>query len=360
MNRSRNAKGGLLPDAVAPQHEQARGHAPRPLPLFLELLREMSEKDPALARDALAGLRAYDGAPRRKRPAPAPEIARVGGACLRDHGGVGLPAVLIPSLINPPRILDLDRDTSLAGGVAGMGRRALLLDWGSASERAELSVAGHVEQLLLPLLRKVGEPVALVGYCLGGTMAIAAANLAPAERVVTLAAPWHFAHYPPASRGALQDMWRHAKGAAQSLGALPMEVLQAAFWSLDPARTVGKFAEFGRLAPDSAEARRFVELEDWANEGEPLPYAAAAELIEDLFGEDLPGRGEWTVGGRPMRGEPDVPLLSILAAHDRIAPAATAPPGRSAALATGHVGMVVGSAKTELHALLKGFLTACR
>jgi polyhydroxyalkanoate synthase len=61
-----------------------------------------------------------------------------------------------------------------------------------------------------------------------------------------------------------------------------------------------------------------------------------------------------------MRGEPDVPLLSILAAHDRIAPAATAPPGRSAALATGHVGMVVGSARTELHALLKGFLTACR
>ena len=181
-----------------------------------------------------------------------------------------------------------------------MGRRALLLDWGSAKERASLSVAGHIEQLLLPLLREIGEGAALVGYCLGGTMAIAAANLAPCERVVTLAAPWHFSHYPAASLEALQDMWAHARSAAQSLGALPMEVLQAAFWSLDPARTVAKFAEFGRLDPDSAESRRFVELEDWANEGEPLPYAAARELIEDMFGRDLPGEGQWMVGGRPV------------------------------------------------------------
>ena len=155
-------------------------------------------------------------------------------------------------------------------------------------------------------------------------------------------------------------MWAHARSAAQGLGALPMEVLQAAFWSLDPARTVAKFAEFGRLASDSAEARRFVELEDWANEGEPLPYAAARELIEDMFGRDLPGDGQWMVGGRPVRSELDAPLLNILAAHDRIAPAATAPPGPSAAIATGHVGMVVGSARSELHARLKDFLTPCR
>ena len=65
--------------------------------------------------------------------------------------------------------------------------------------------------------------------------------------------------------------------------------MQASFWSLDPERTVRKFAEFGRLDPAGAEARRFVELEEWANEGEPLPYPAAKELIEELFGRDRPG-----------------------------------------------------------------------
>src|SRR5690348_10247882 len=262
MKKSPSPRGGLLPDHSALQHERA----PRPLPLFLELVREVSARDPKLAAEALAGLRAYEQAPRRERPPPKPEVARVRGAALRDQGGHGPPAVLVPSLINPPRILDLDEQVSLTRAIAEMGRNVLLLDWGKADERADLTVAGHIEQLLLPLLRSIGEPVALIGYCLGGTMAIAAANLVEVERVATLAAPWHFARYPESSSRALHDMWRHSQSAAKSLGALPMEVLQAAFWSLDPKRTVRKFAEFGRLEPTSAEARRFIELEEWANE----------------------------------------------------------------------------------------------
>src|SRR5690348_10267113 len=122
MKKSPSPSGGLLPEDSALQHERA----PRPLPLFLELVREVSARDPQLAAEALAGLRAYESAPRRERPPPKAEFARVRGACLRDHGGEGLPAVLVPSLINPPRILDLDEQVSLAGAMAGMGRRALL------------------------------------------------------------------------------------------------------------------------------------------------------------------------------------------------------------------------------------------
>jgi polyhydroxyalkanoate synthase subunit PhaC len=154
------------------QHERAAQHAPRPLPLFLALLSDVSERDPDLARDALAGLRAYETAERAPRAPPKPELARVEGACLRDHGGEGPPAILIPSLINPPSILDLDSEVSLTEAISGMGRRTMLLDWGKASERSALSVARHIETLLQPLLRSIGEPAALVGYCLGGTMAI--------------------------------------------------------------------------------------------------------------------------------------------------------------------------------------------
>ena len=324
-------------------------------------MREVSERDPELARDALTGLRAYENAARIPRPAPMPEMARVNGSCIQDHGGEGPPALLIPSLINPPRILDLDAETSLAVAVAKLGRRSLLLDWGKADARFGLTVAGHIEDLLLPLLRRIGRPVALVGYCLGGTMAIAAANLIQCERVATLAAPWNFARYPSSSRSALLDMWRHSEAAAQSLGALPMEVLQAAFWSLDPQRTVKKFAEFGRLDPGSAEAGRFVQLEDWANEGEALPYPAAKELIEGLFGLDLSGSGQWSVGGKPASDDMGVPALHILAGNDRIAPPETAAAGTSVSILSGHVGMIVGSARTKLHEELMRFLgPACR
>jgi polyhydroxyalkanoate synthase len=356
MDRSDTSHHDLLPEHSAPQHKRA----PRPLPLFLELLRNIAERDPALARDALAGLRAYESAERRPRPEPKPEIARADGACLRDYGGDGPPALLVPSLINPPRILDLDEQVSLAGAVSRMGRRAMLLDWGLASERRELDVAGHVEHLLLPLISSIGEPTAVIGYCLGGTMAIAAANLIECERITTLAAPWHFARYPEASRSALIDMWRHSEAPSRDFGALPMEVLQASFWSLDPERTVRKFAEFGQLDPQSAEAQRFVDLEDWANEGEPLPYPTARELIEDMFERDLPGSGEWHVGGGGVTDRLRAPLLNLTAERDRIAPASTVAAGESIGIASGHVGMIVGSARDRLYEALAAFLTPCR
>lgn len=323
--------------------------------MFLELVRKAGERDPGLAAAALRGLAQYET---MVRPAPRPartEIARVGPASLRDHGGAGPPAVLIPSLINPPDILDLDDDVSLASAVAAMGRRVLLLDWGPAAERSDLDVAGHVEHLLVPLLATLDEPPGLIGYCLGGTMAIAAASLVPAQCVVTLAAPWRFHGYPPQSRDSLGRIWAQSKAAADRLGALPTEVLQAAFWSIDAERTVAKFAEFGRLDPASAEARRFVTLEDWANRGEPLPCPAAGELIEDFFLADRPGKGEWTVAGRSAGARPDSPVLHCTASRDRITPAETAPTGDQGRIEAGHVGMIVGSARSRLHHALEAF-----
>ena len=265
--------------------------------------------------------------------------------------------VLVPSLINPPNILDLDDDSSLAASLVAGGRHVLLLDWGPAADRAELSIGEHVEQLLVPLLGKLEEPAALIGYCLGGTMAIAAANRVRVERVATLAAPWHFAAYPDTSRAALTDLWNGVHAAADSFGRLPMEVLQAAFWALDPERTVAKFAHYATLDPASAEARRFVLLEDWANEGEPLPLPAARELIEDMFGADLPGSGRWSVGGHAMSDTIAIPSIHFTAANDRIAPATTVPAGPTQAVPSGHVGMIVGrKARENLHTPLARWL----
>lgn len=325
------------------------------------MVRLVGERDPETARAALDGLAKYARAPRDGKREPKSVTAQVGPAVLRDHGGSGPPVILVPSLINPPDVLDLDEDVSLASAVAGMGRRSLLLDWGAARDRADLDIGGHVAKLLVPLLTQVNEPPALVGYCLGGTMAIAAANLAPVERIATIAAPWRFSDYPGDSRASLLELWRHARQAADSLKVLPMEVLQAAFWSLDPSRTVSKFAGFSKLDEEGAEARRFVVLEDWANEGEALPLPAARELIEDFFGADLPGKGEWLIRQQRMTDAIPAPLLNCTASKDRITPAVSAPSGRREDIAAGHVGMVVGSARRHLHEALRAFLDpACR
>ena len=57
-----------------------------------------------------------------------------------------------------------------------------------------------------------------------------------------------------------------------------------------------------------------------------------------------------------MTDDLDIPLLNLTAARDRIAPAVTAPAGDRIDIATGHVGMIVGSARERLHAALAKFL----
>lgn len=305
------------------------------------MLRRETEGSPERLAKALAGLRRYQEA-ERAAPAERPEaVAERLGARVRDYGGSGPTVLFVPSLINPPSILDLP-ERSLLRWLADEGSvRPLLLDWGwDLESRSALSIADHVEAILLPLIRDLGERPALVGYCLGGTMALAAAEPGGAPAVAAIAAPWRFSAFPEEARQSLARLWAGAAATSKALGCLPMEVLQSAFWSLDPARTVAKFEAFAEMAEGSAEARAFVTLEDWANDGPPLPHAAAAELFEEMFGRDVTGRGEWRLADPATL---PCPFLDIVSTRDRIVPAASATgAGERIELALGHVGMVVG------------------
>lgn len=312
---------------------------------------------------ALDGLRAYQSAPRAPRPDPMPVIAAAGRAMLRDYGGEGRPVVVVPSLINPPDVLDLLPDASLLRWLATQGVRPLLVDWGTPSpDEKGLSIAGHIETLLLPLMGAAGRDAALAGYCLGGTMALAAAAIRPPASLTLIATPWRFAGFPDEARRGLVDLWKQAQPTADAMGLLPVELLQSAFWRLDPRRTVEKFVAFGRGARDEEATRRFVALEDWANDGAPLTPAAGRELAESMFDEDTTGAGLWSVAGQridPARIA--CPVMDIVSTTDRIVPAASsAGIGRRVTLAQGHVGMIVGGrARGALWEPLAQWLT-CR
>lgn len=306
---------------------------------------------------ALAGLRRYQEAPRAPLSTRMPAIAEQHGAALRDYGGDGPSLLFIPSLINPPSVLDLPGQ-SLLRWLATKGRRVLLLDWGPADGRRDLSVARHVEEIILPFLRGLPAPADLAGYCLGGTMAMAAAQLGGARSLSLIAAPWHFSAFGETQQADLVKLWEQSKPLAAQFGVLPMEVLQAAFWQLDPERTVGKYEQLAEA--DDATLAAFVQLEDWANDGPPLPRPAARELLEDFFAANLPGRTGWRVGGQAIDpASLPCPILDIISTTDRIVPAASAAGvGERLELSRGHVGMVVGSrAEAELWQPLAAWLS---
>jgi polyhydroxyalkanoate synthase subunit PhaC len=333
---------------------------PRPLPLFLALLRSETATSPERRAAALAGLKAYQSARRPAPRAPKPVVARAGRAVLRDYGGHGPIVVFVPSLINPPLVLDLARGNSLLRWLARQGVRPMLVDWGTPApgERAQ-DMTGHVEQLLLPLLAQLPRPPVLVGYCLGGTIALAAAAATRVAGVAAIAAPWHFHGYGAATES-MGAVWDQAYPTCETMGLVPMEVLQAGFWQLDPARTVAKFERFARLKPGSAEARAFVALEDWANAGAPLTFGAGRQLFDDFLSADLPGTGRWQVAGQAVDpAKLTCPSIAFVSLTDRIVPAATAPRlADRRDLALGHVGMIVGGrARALLWEPLRDWLT---
>jgi polyhydroxyalkanoate synthase len=356
----------LSPFVDALQHKslQPIPFGPRPLPLFLDMLHAETAASHDRRAAALAGLRAYQDAPRGRPRTPAPSRFRKGTARVRGYAprtADGAPVLFVPSLINPPHILDLLPDRSLLRWLAAAGHRPFLLDWGTPQPGKDLDIDSHVERILLPLIAKFDRPPVLVGYCLGGTMALAAALRTRVAGLALVAAPWHFTGLGSAGRADIARLWEATQPVCQAMGLVPMEVLQSGFWRLDPARTIGKYEGFAQIDPASPAFRQFVAIEDWANAGPPLPYAAGRQLFEDFIAADRPGSGNWSLGDVALSPAAlACPAIEFVSRNDRIVPAATAAnlPDRHD-LGAGHVGMIVGSgARSQLWEPLSDWLNA--
>ncbi|NWK96477.1 alpha/beta hydrolase [Sphingobium lactosutens] len=337
----------LAQDDAAPQH------GPRPLPLFLNILWRETEGDPELRRRAFLGLRKYQAA---IRPPPAPEgrcVASAGPARLLHHGAENarFPVVFIPSLINPPQVLNLSESRSLLRHMAAAGHDAYLVDWGApTAEDAKLGLDGHVTERLLPMLSTLRRPPILVGYCLGGSLALGAAAIRAFPAIATIASPWQFDGFPAADHDLIGSLWQGARAMCERIGYVPMEVLQSGFWAMDPARTIRKYAAFADAHAGSDAERAFLAVEDWANGGAPLTFAAGRDLFETFYAANDSGHGRWRIDGRVVNPDDlDCPSLSVVSTSDRIVPAAAGPRLREErSLSLGHVGMVVGGRAREM------------
>ncbi len=287
-----------------------------------------------------------------------------GATRLLDYGAAkcgagGLPVLVVPSLINRAYILDLAERVSLMRYLARRGLRPFLVDWGwpGAEERGfTLSdyIAGRLEAALEAVIGRAGAPAAVVGYCMGGLLALALAERRRREvsALALLATPWDFhVHQAAQARLLAATMAGPVSTLVEGLGRMPVDLVQALFGALDPLLVPRKFVNFARLDPDSPRAAAFVALEDWLNDGVPLVAGVARECLCEWYGENAPGRGAWRVGGRRVRPERvGQPALVVVPAHDRIVPPASAealverlPKAEAMTPALGHIGMIVGS-----------------
>ena len=323
--------------------------------------------DAEIARRAaayLAGLAAYRRHPYRRPAATAPVVWREGATGLLDYSrdAAGPVVLVVPSLVNRYYVLDLLAERSFLSYLAGRGLRPLVVDWGSpGAGEAGLDLAGCVDRLdraFVFAARSTGKPLAILGYCMGGLLALALA-LRRQRRLaglVLLATPWDF-HAERMAQAHLLGLLGNCLASPGTVSAtLPAEVIQGLFFLLDPFLAERKFTRFAGLDQESAEAIGFVALEDWINDGVPLPLVVARECLRSWYGDNAPGRGVWRVAGLTIRPqELRRPALVAIPGRDRIVPPASAEPLAAAIPKAevlrpplGHVGMMSAARAPDL------------
>lgn len=373
---------------------------PPALQARLDSLRPLAESlDPAALAAALGaeaagraarfldGIAAYRRHPYRRDLTDPPAVWQAGSTRLLDYGVApgARPILCVPSLINRAYILDLMQGQSLLRWLAAPdeGRaplRPFLVDWdapGEAERRFTLTdyICGRLEAALDQVRALTGQKPLLLGYCMGGLLALALAlrRRGDLAGLILMATPWDF-HAGEAGPGgaarqgaALARLLPLQAPLLDALGELPLDPVQSLFTLVDPLTALRKFQAFARLDPESAKARAFVALEDWLNDGVPLAAPVAREALGLWYGQNTPGRGDWRVAGQPV--DPvalRLPSLCLIPATDRIVPPASAralaeaiPDATVQTPSVGHIGMVVsGAAKREVWGPLAAWTSA--
>ncbi|MFC3124017.1 alpha/beta fold hydrolase [Pseudoroseomonas globiformis] len=330
----------------------AAGHPPDHL--RAAVLQRLGRQDRAL----IAGIAAYRRHPYSRDLPDPPVLWCEGGSRLLDYGGDGAPLLVVPSLINRAYVLDLMPGHSMLRWLAACGQRVLLLDWGWPGELERgftLTdyVAGRLERAIASgPVQALGRPV-LVGYCMGGMLALAAALRRPEalRGLALLATPWDF-HAVEARRAeGLAALLPGLEPVLNATGSLPVDTIQMLFAGLDPWALAAKYRAFAALPPDGARARLFVALEDWLNDGIPLAAPVAREALGGWYGRNDPGQGRWRVAGAAVEpADLVLPAFAAVPRADRIVPPESAlalarrlPNARIEMVAAGHIGMAAGS-----------------
>jgi len=336
-----------------------------------ELQKALSEEVKNRANEMLSGVSRYLETPYRRNVKEPPAIWNQGAARLLDYGLGTVEAVkaktiafFIPSLINRYYILDLEENRSFMRYLASQNIYPLVLDWGTPGKKEEnYSVDDYVQKVLLPAIdfvhQSASQKVALAGYCMGGILSLAAAQLAPKKisSLSLLATPWDF-HCKQFAPFVVEKKWQdyiHSLIGANKY--VPADVVQSLFYITDPWVFEHKFRRFFGMEPESRAAKDFVALEHWVNDGVPMTAKVAKDCMIGWAQQNLVAGGGWRVAEKIINPQKiNLPTFIAIPKNDHVVPYECAWPlaqlMKNATLlhpSAGHVGMIVGQkAKKEL------------
>lgn len=240
-----------------------------------------------------------------------------------------VPLLLLCSIINRYYILDLTPGRSYVEYLASQGFDVYIIDWGTP-ESNDITFEDYTDNYIYNAVQTVKQragvsKISLLGYCIGGTLALLYAASYPDEikNLVLMATPVDFTEAGMLGSWADRNYF-DADKVVDILGNVPAEMLQWSFLMLRPATNLFKYVNLSRQIQNQEYVKNFIAMETWSNDNVPVPGAFYRRLIKDLYQENLLVQGRFRLGKRTVDlASIDCALLNVSASKDHIVPVAS-------------------------------------
>ena len=278
----------------------------------------------------------------------------------------GAPVLLVPPLAAPALCFDLRRGASMVEHLLTAGTPTYLVDYGGiAFGDRNLGIEHWIDEVIPEAIAAVaedrgGEEVQVVGWCLGGIMAllVAADGRAPIRSVTMIASPFDFTQVPMVAP--LRPLVNLAGGAGPTLlyrllGGAPAPIVKRAYQLAAIDKYVTKPVAILSNLDDRDFLAQIEAVDRFTDNMLAYPGRTFGQLYHRFFRTNDLADGHLDVSGRRIElADVDQPVLSIAGAGDGIAPAGAVrhvaellPAAAEVRLETapgGHLGVLTGRA----------------
>lgn len=326
-------------------------------------LRRELERNAIRARNGLQYLAGREWAP----PAPTRSdvVWNAGAANVRRYRGTTpvryrQPVLAFTGLVSRPYCFDLAVGNSFVQQLMDAGFDVFVLDWGvPGPEDSGRTLESYLDVVLPRAVRATlaasgAGSINMLGYCMGGNMALvglAASPALPVRNLVVMTTAIDFRELGPVT-DALRDGRIAPDTVIDESGNVPPRVIEMAFKVRRPTSDLVQYANLLQNLWSDEYLAGYQAMGRWVREHVPIAGAAFLQIaqqwvIDNGFLED-----RLRLGGRAVHlAAIEVPTLAAIALRDDMVPKAAAEPIREVltgtevdllCLDTGHTGLATG------------------
>ncbi|MEW5853798.1 MAG: alpha/beta fold hydrolase [Myxococcota bacterium] len=238
--------------------------------------------------------------------------------------------VVVASLINQYYVMDLLPEVSVIDTLARKGMDVYVLDWAApGAEGPQRDFSDYADGFIpwaVEHASKGGKPPHVLGYCMGGTLAVIHAARHPEQvrSLTLLGAPVDF-HKSGVLATWTDRRYFDADLMVDAFGNVPPFMLQSAFKTMATAGMVKKYSDLWERADDEGAVRHFLAVESWLEDNIAFPGGLYRPYIRDCYQDNKLIKSEMVVAGKKVELKKiTMPLLTVVATKDNIcAPAAS-------------------------------------